>query len=54
MFVMRNQKLEEGLLEDLWRLLRAGRLEEGRQLCRNAGQVRSICFDVFFSVVADA
>lgn len=33
-----DQKLEEGLLEDLWKLLRAGRLEEARQLCRSAGQ----------------
>lgn len=33
-----DQKLEEGLLEDIWKLLRAGRLEEARQLCRSAGQ----------------
>eukprot|EP00250_Pteridium_aquilinum_P018743 c24191_g1_i1 orf=1363-4599(-) len=33
-----DQKLEEELLEDIWKLLRAGRLEEARQLCRSAGQ----------------
>lgn len=33
-----DQKLEEDLLEDVWKLLRAGRLGEARELCRNAGQ----------------
>ncbi|KAJ7559069.1 hypothetical protein O6H91_04G068600 [Diphasiastrum complanatum] len=33
-----DQKLEEGLLEDIWKLIRAGRLEEAQQLCRSAGQ----------------
>ncbi|MCO5580391.1 hypothetical protein L7F22_034257 [Adiantum nelumboides] len=33
-----DQDLEEELLEDIWKLLRAGRLEEARQLCRSAGQ----------------
>lgn len=33
-----DQKVEEGLLEDTWRLIKAGRLQEARQLCRSAGQ----------------
>eukprot|EP00897_Mesotaenium_endlicherianum_P006683 jgi/Mesen1/6042/ME000308S05238 len=33
-----DQRFEEGLMEDIWKLLRAGRLHEARQLCRNAGQ----------------
>lgn len=33
-----DQKLEEDLLEDVWKLLRAGRLGEARDLCRSAGQ----------------
>jgi nuclear pore complex protein Nup107 len=33
-----DQKLEEDLLEDLWKLLRAGRLQEAQDLCRAAGQ----------------
>ncbi|KAI5063312.1 hypothetical protein GOP47_0021859 [Adiantum capillus-veneris] len=33
-----DQNLEEELLDDIWKLLRAGRLEEARQLCRSAGQ----------------
>lgn len=33
-----DQKLEEDLLEDVWKLLRAGRLGEARELCRSAGQ----------------
>lgn len=33
-----DQKLEEDLMEDVWKLLRAGRLGEARELCRSAGQ----------------
>lgn len=33
------QKQDESLLEDVWILLRAGRLEEACGLCRSAGQV---------------
>ncbi|KAG6549031.1 hypothetical protein Mapa_009474 [Marchantia paleacea] len=33
-----DQKLEESLLEDVWKLLLAGRLEEAQDLCRSAGQ----------------
>ncbi|KAF3451998.1 hypothetical protein FNV43_RR08094 [Rhamnella rubrinervis] len=33
-----DKKQEESLLEDLWTLLRAGRLEEACGLCRSAGQ----------------
>lgn len=33
------QKQDESLLEDVWTLLRAGRLEEACGLCRSAGQV---------------
>ncbi|KAL3694255.1 hypothetical protein R1sor_007906 [Riccia sorocarpa] len=33
-----DQKLEESLLEDVWKLLLAGRLEEAQELCRAAGQ----------------
>lgn len=33
------QKQDESLLEDVWVLLRAGRLEEACDLCRSAGQV---------------
>ena len=33
-----DQKLEEDLLEDVWKLLRAGRLGEAQELCRSAGQ----------------
>ncbi|CAN1827470.1 Nuclear pore complex protein NUP107 [Linum perenne] len=33
-----DQKQEESLLEDVWTLLRAGRLEEACDLCRSAGQ----------------
>lgn len=33
------QKQDESLLEDIWTLLRAGRLEEACGLCRSAGQV---------------
>ncbi|KAJ0008281.1 hypothetical protein Pint_29237 [Pistacia integerrima] len=33
------QKLDESLLEDVWTLLRAGRLEEACDLCRSAGQL---------------
>lgn len=33
------QKQDESLLEDVWTLLRAGRLEEACELCRSAGQV---------------
>lgn len=34
-----KQKQDESLLEDVWTLLRAGRLEEACDLCRSAGQV---------------
>lgn len=34
-----QQKQDESLLEDVWTLLRAGRLEEACDLCRSAGQV---------------
>lgn len=34
-----QQKQDESLLEDIWTLLRAGRLEEACSLCRSAGQV---------------
>jgi hypothetical protein len=34
-----KQKQDELLLEDIWTLLRAGRLEEACELCRSAGQV---------------
>ncbi|EXC32294.1 Nuclear pore complex protein [Morus notabilis] len=33
-----DKKQDESLLEDLWALLRAGRLEEACNLCRSAGQ----------------
>ncbi|KAL0380583.1 UNVERIFIED_CONTAM: Nuclear pore complex protein [Sesamum angustifolium] len=33
-----DKKQEESLLEDIWTLLRAGRLEEACNLCRSAGQ----------------
>lgn len=33
-----DKKQDESLLEDIWVLLRAGRLEEACQLCRSAGQ----------------
>lgn len=36
------QKQDESLLEDVWTLLRAGRLEEACHLCRSAGQVREV------------
>jgi nuclear pore complex protein Nup107 len=36
---MCKQKQDELLLEDIWTLLRAGRLEEACELCRSAGQV---------------
>lgn len=34
-----QQKQDESLLEDVWTLLRAGRVEEACELCRSAGQV---------------
>ncbi|KAH7547049.1 hypothetical protein FEM48_Zijuj01G0265900 [Ziziphus jujuba var. spinosa] len=34
-----DKKQDESLLEDVWTLLRAGRLEEACDLCRSAGQV---------------
>jgi hypothetical protein len=37
--VLAKQKQDESLLEDVWTLLRAGRLEEACDLCRSAGQV---------------
>ena len=36
---MAMQKQDESLLEDIWTLLRAGRLEKACDLCRSAGQV---------------
>ncbi|KAJ8441144.1 hypothetical protein Cgig2_006973 [Carnegiea gigantea] len=33
-----DRKQDESLLEDVWTLLRAGRLEEACELCRSAGQ----------------
>ncbi|XP_074268244.1 nuclear pore complex protein NUP107 [Silene latifolia] len=33
-----DRKQDESLLEDIWTLLRAGRLEEACELCRSAGQ----------------
>ncbi|OVA11455.1 Nuclear pore protein 84/107 [Macleaya cordata] len=33
-----DKRQDESLLEDVWTLLRAGRLEEACQLCRSAGQ----------------
>lgn len=38
-FFVYKQKQDELLLEDIWTLLRAGRLEEASELCRSAGQV---------------
>ena len=44
---MCKQKQDELLLEDIWTLLRAGRLEEACELCRSAGQVgQLISYDV--------
>ncbi|KAI3833530.1 hypothetical protein MKW98_024529 [Papaver atlanticum] len=37
-----DKKQDESLLEDVWTLLRVGRLEEARELCRSAGQVSAI------------
>lgn len=34
-----KQKQDESLLEDVWTLLTAGRMEEACNLCRSAGQV---------------
>lgn len=42
MLVHAEQKQDESLLEDVWTLLRAGRLEEACELCRSAGQVCSL------------
>jgi len=33
------QKQDESVLEDVWTLIRAGRIEEACDLCRSAGQV---------------
>ncbi|KAJ0075052.1 hypothetical protein Patl1_33748 [Pistacia atlantica] len=53
------KKLDESLLEDVWTLLRAGRLEEACELCRSAGQpwrAATLCpfggMDLFLSVEA--
>ncbi|KAJ0007606.1 hypothetical protein Pint_29229 [Pistacia integerrima] len=53
------QKLDESLLEDVWTLLRAGRLEDACDLCRSAGQLwraATLCpfggMDLFPSVEA--
>lgn len=37
-----HQKHDESLLEDVWTLLRAGRLEEACNLCRSKGQVSKV------------
>ncbi|XP_073009104.1 nuclear pore complex protein NUP107 [Typha latifolia] len=54
-----DKKQDELLLEDIWMLLRAGRLEEACELCRSAGQAwraASLCpfggLDLFPSVDA--
>ncbi|KAG9154958.1 hypothetical protein Leryth_012143 [Lithospermum erythrorhizon] len=54
-----DKKQDESLLEDVWTLMRAGRLEEACNLCRSAGQpwrAASLCpfggFDHFPSVNA--
>ncbi|XP_051152717.1 nuclear pore complex protein NUP107 [Andrographis paniculata] len=54
-----DKKQDESLLEDVWTLLRAGRLEEACNLCRSAGQpwrAASLCpfegFDLFPSLEA--
>lgn len=39
-FFMLHQKQDESLLEDVWTLMRAGRLEDACNLCRSAGQVQ--------------
>ncbi|XP_054783533.1 nuclear pore complex protein NUP107 [Prosopis cineraria] len=36
--LIEDKKQDESLLEDVWTLLRAGRLEEACELCRSAGQ----------------
>ncbi|ERN05569.1 nuclear pore complex protein NUP107 isoform X1 [Amborella trichopoda] len=36
--VLEDKKQDEALLEDIWLLLRAGRVEEACDLCRSAGQ----------------
>ncbi|XP_042452752.1 nuclear pore complex protein NUP107-like isoform X1 [Zingiber officinale] len=36
--ILDDKKQDESLLEDIWTLLRAGRLEEACELCRSAGQ----------------
>ncbi|KAJ0075043.1 hypothetical protein Patl1_33741 [Pistacia atlantica] len=53
------QKLDESLLEDVWTLLRAGRLEDACDLCRSAGRLwraATLCpfggMDLFPSVEA--
>ncbi|XP_064946540.1 nuclear pore complex protein NUP107-like [Musa acuminata AAA Group] len=57
--ILDDKKQDELLLEDIWTLLRAGRLEEACELCRSAGQpwrAASLCpfggFDYFPSVEA--
>ncbi|PIN21264.1 hypothetical protein CDL12_06054 [Handroanthus impetiginosus] len=54
-----DKKQDESLLEDVWTLLRAGRLEEACNLCRSAGQpwrAASLCpfggFNLFPSLEA--
>ncbi|KAL3618198.1 hypothetical protein CASFOL_038519 [Castilleja foliolosa] len=54
-----DKKQDESLLEDIWTLLRAGRLEEACSLCRSAGQpwrAASLCpiggFNLFPSLEA--
>lgn len=40
-----EQKQDELLLEDVWTLLKAGRLEEACELCSSAGQA---CFILYY------
>ncbi|KAI3933887.1 hypothetical protein MKX01_028213, partial [Papaver californicum] len=54
-----DKKQDESLLEDVWTLLRAGRLDEACELCRSAGQpwrAATLCpfggFDLFPSIEA--
>ncbi|KAH9625255.1 hypothetical protein KSS87_022165 [Heliosperma pusillum] len=45
---LESKKQDESLLEDIWTLLRAGRLEEACELCRSAGQPwRAACLCPF-------
>lgn len=48
---MWEQKQDELLLEDIWTLLRAGRLEEASELCRSAGQVGQLVVSHVFLIM---